>query len=154
MTLPLHQEGSKESRALSSKQFSASRRRIRALLSIRPIYASAILSGEKKFEFRRQIFAQPVEVVLIYVTRPVGRVVAEFDVESIISDSVASLWQRTAHAAGIEEGAFFDYFSGRQRGHAIAIGAVRRYGRPFCPRVRLGVKPPQSFVYLPLERGQ
>jgi len=118
------------------------------LLSIRPPFAAAILRGEKRYEFRRTIFARPVEVALIYVTAPVQRVVAEFDITSIVSDYLPRLWLRTREYAGIDEAFFYRYFEGLQYGHAIAIGEVRAYDLPFCPVERLGLKPPQSFAYL------
>ena len=120
----------------------------RALLSIKPQYASAILRGNKRYEFRRSIFARQVDVVLVYVSSPVRRVVAEFDVAEVITESLPRLWQRTRRFAGIDESCFYRYFQGVKYGHAIAIGDVRPYGVPFCPVQELGLRPPQSFVYL------
>ncbi len=127
---------------------SGSQQRTRALLSIRPPFASAILNGKKRYEFRRSIFSLPVEVVVIYATVPVQRIVAEFDVVRVISGKPETLWKRTRQFAGIERRVFFEYFQGRQIGYAIEIGEVRRYERPYCPVEKLGIKPPQSFVYL------
>jgi predicted transcriptional regulator len=118
------------------------------LLSIKPRYAEAIFRGEKRFEFRRVIFRKPVEVVVVYTTSPVSRVAGEFDIEAIISDTVEGLWKRTKHCAGIDRKCFFDYFSGRRVGHAIAIGSVRRYPRSLNLSTKFGIRPPQSFAYL------
>jgi predicted transcriptional regulator len=122
-------------------------------LSIKPKFAYAILRGEKKYEFRRNIFARPVDVVLLYASVPVGRVVAEFDVRSIISQPLQTLWNRTKQFAGIGEDYFFRYFQGREYGHAIEIGEVRPYKNPFCPIERLGIRPPQSFSYIDFDFG-
>src|SRR5213594_2461003 len=84
----------------SSKRSSASQKPIRALLSIKPEFVEAILRGEKRYEFRRSIFKRPIDVVVIYATVPVRRVVAEFHVESILRDSPQRLWRRTRGAAG------------------------------------------------------
>jgi predicted transcriptional regulator len=84
----------------------------------------------------------------MYVTAPVQRVVAEFDVVSIISEPLQKLWRRTREYAGIDETLFYRYFDGLHRGHAIAIGELRVYGSPFCPVEQLGLRPPQSFIYL------
>lgn len=132
----------------SSKPYSDSPNPTRALLSIKPKFAYAILRGEKKYEFRRSIFARPVRVVLLYASAPVRRVVAEFEVRSIISQPLQTLWNRTKIFAGIGEEFFFRYFHGREYGHAIEIGEVRPYKAPFCPVERFGIKPPQSFVYI------
>lgn len=130
------------------KPYSDCPNQIRALLSIKPKYAAAILSGEKKYEFRRTIFSRHVDVVLIYVTAPVRRVVAEFDILSVFRESLKTLWQNTRKHAGMDEDSFFSYFDGLQTGYAIEIGEVREYEEPFCPIRKLSIKPPQSFVYL------
>lgn len=128
--------------------YSDSPKPTRALLSIRPDFVEAIIRGEKKFEFRRCIFARPVDVVVVYATVPVRRVVAEFDVRSIMSETLPILWKRTHQSSGIDRKFFWKYFKGKDYGHAIEIGEVRTYKTPFCPIEELGVYPPQSFVYL------
>jgi predicted transcriptional regulator len=118
------------------------------LLSIKPQYASAILNGKKRYEFRKTNFSRDISVVVIYVTAPVKRVVAEFDVKEIISESIPELWNQTRDYAGIDKEYFFQYFDGKEFGYALKIGNVRQYKSPFCPVDELGVKPPQSFIYL------
>ena len=117
-------------------------------MSVKPCFAERILLGEKKYEFRRTIFSRKVDVVLLYVTTPVQRVVAEFDILGIISEPLDILWKRTRKHAGIEKALFYDYFNGLEKGHAIEIGDIRLYNEPFCPTKRLGIKPPQSFAYI------
>ena len=61
---------------------------MRVLLSIRPVHVESILSGAKRFEFRRRMFARrDVRSVLIYCTMPVGRLVAEFEIAGILEDT-------------------------------------------------------------------
>lgn len=134
--------------------YSGSPNRTRALLSIRPPYANAILRGEKRYEYRRTSFSRSVDVVLMYVTAPVSKVVAEFDVLSVITRPLSALWRNTQRHAGIDKDFFYAYFRGREIGHAIEIGEVRRYDKPFCPTEELGLKPPQSFAYVPCSMGQ
>jgi predicted transcriptional regulator len=121
---------------------------MRALLSIRPQYVSAIISGEKKFEFRRTIFKHPVEIVVIYASSPIQRAVAEFEVKNVFTENLENLWQRTHKYAGIERQYFIQYFHGNAIGHAIEIGKVIVYRTPYCIREKLGMIPPQSFAYL------
>ena len=118
------------------------------MLSIKPSYAEAIFRGEKRFEFRRAIFRKPVAVVVVYTSSPVSRVVGEFDIEAIITDTLEGLWKRTKHSAGIDRERFFSYFAGREVGHAIVIGSVRRYPRSLDLSSNFGMRPPQSFAYL------
>src|SRR2546421_6708826 len=102
-TLTPRRADSNKSADNSSRRSSASQNPIRALLSIKPEFVEAILRGEKRYEFRRSIFKRPITVVLVYATVPIRRVVGEFRVESIISDSPHRLWRRTRYAAGIEQ---------------------------------------------------
>lgn len=117
-------------------------------MSIKPEYAEAIFSGEKRFEFRRAIFRKPVDVVVVYTTSPVSQVMGEFDIDEVIFDTVEGLWRRTHRHAGIDRARFFTYFAGRDVGYAIAIGSVRRYPRLLDLSTNYGIRPPQSFVYL------
>src|SRR6476661_1086310 len=117
-------------RTRSSRPYFGSRYPIRALLSIRPQFVNAILRGEKRYEFRRTRFSRPVDIVVVYATMPVRRVVAEFMVVSVICDSPLLLWRLTHDAAGIEEQSFFRYFRGKKLGYAIEIGRVLRYRAP------------------------
>src|ERR1019366_4796832 len=121
------QGASKGLRPSNSRRSWNSRKQTCALLSIRPPYAEAIFRGEKRFEFRRAIFRKAVDVVVVYITSPTCLVVGEFDVTDVISDSVADLGDRTSRYAGIDRDGFLDYFRGREVGHAIAIGTVRKY---------------------------
>lgn len=143
-----HLAVSSKSRRINSLQYCHSPKRTHALLSIKPKYAEAIFRGEKRFEFRRAIFRKPVAVIVVYTTSPVSRVVGEFDIEAIITDTVEGLWRRTKHCAGIDRECFFSYFAGRKVGHAIAIGSVRRYSKSLDISANFGIRPPQSFAYL------
>src|SRR5450756_577186 len=116
-----HQEALRGSVVNSSRSSLHCRSVTRALLSIRPQYAAAILRGEKRYEFRRTVFSRHVDVVLVYVPSPVRRVVAEFDVDGVITESLPQLWQRTRGFGGIDEAFFYRCFHGVEYGHAIAI---------------------------------
>ena len=137
---------------LNYARFCNSPRPTQALLSIRPRFALGIFVGQKRFEFRRSAPSKHVEVILLYVTAPVGLVVGEFDVASTIRGPVAELWERTKRYAGIDEHIFLHYFKGRDFGYAIEVGGVRIYDKPFSPTEHLGVRPPQSFLYLDLSQ--
>lgn len=43
---------------------------MRVLLSIKPEFVKKIISGEKKYEFRRKIFKRDVKIVIIYASYP------------------------------------------------------------------------------------
>jgi predicted transcriptional regulator len=123
---------------------------MKILLSIKPEFAEKILSGAKRFEFRKVLFKNPdVKTVVIYATMPVGKVVGEFDIDEVLSARPKMLWSLTEEFAGIPHGYFNEYFEGRDIGHAIKVNKVRRYKKPLN---LLQVLPsgiaPQSFCYL------
>ena len=123
---------------------------MRVLLSIKPEYVSKILSGEKRFEFRKVGFSNPaVRTVVIYATKPVGKVVAEFEVTDIYQDSPSEIWQRTKAYAGVKKEFFDMYYAGRTSAVAIGVGRVVVYERPIDLKEFGGPKsPPQSFCYI------
>jgi predicted transcriptional regulator len=123
---------------------------MRVLLSIKPEYAEKILSGEKKFEFRKSAFKnKSVKTVVIYATKPIGKVIGEFEVDQIISGSPVDLWKQTIDFSGITKSFFMEYFNGRSIGYAIKVKKVKRYQVPqnisdFLPHGNA----PQFFYYL------
>ena len=121
------------------------------LLSINPTHVDNIFSGVKLFEFRRKIFARPdIRTVVVYCTKPVAKLVGEFDIEEILSGSPDALWGLTHNASGISREFFDLYFEGRDRAYALKIGAIRQYAEPLDPQqVFAKFTPPQSYMYVP-----
>lgn len=120
------------------------------LLSIRPVFAEMILTGAKRFEFRRRLPAnREATRVVMYASLPTGLVVGEFTVSHYLSDSPEQLWAQTHDGAGINKAYFDAYFSGRTLAHALAITEVVSYPEPKMLREVLasGIAP-QSFCYL------
>jgi len=123
---------------------------MKVLLSIKPEYADKILSGEKRFEFRKSIFKKEgIKTVIIYATMPVGKVVGEFDIEHILSDEPEFIWDKTRTLSGITK-TFFDlYFHERSRAYAIEVKSVKKYDTPMSLNdLKSGLKAPQSFTYI------
>ncbi|MDY0903082.1 ASCH domain-containing protein [Pantoea agglomerans] len=123
---------------------------MKVLLSIKPEYVDKILSGEKRFEFRKVSFSeQGITNVLIYATKPVGKLVGEFEVTNIHEGSPEFIWKLTKPFAGIEKKYFDSYYEGRNKAVAIAIGKVNVFETPMDLN-SLGerITPPQSFCYI------
>lgn len=120
---------------------------MKVLLSIKPEFVEKIIMGEKKFEYRRKIFKRDVESVLVYATSPWKVVVGEFLIEDIIKDELNMLWEKTYKYSGINEDFFWQYFNGVNLGYALKIGKFYLYEN-YLKIESLGVKPPQSYVYL------
>ena len=122
---------------------------MRILLSIKPEFAEQIFDGTKRFEFRRSIFARDdVDVVVVYASAPIGKVIGEFKIGRILSDRPTLLWKRTTPYAGISKKRFFEYFSGKSIGYAIEIDNYELYDRPLPLYESFGCTPPQSFAYV------
>jgi len=123
---------------------------MKVLLSIKPEYADKILDGKKLYEFRKALpRASGVTTVVIYATKPVGKIVGEFDIEQFISKPPLELWSLTAEFSGITKRFFNEYFNGRDTAHAIKVRRARRYDKPIeLGEVVHGGVPPQSFCYL------
>ncbi|MCH4809788.1 ASCH domain-containing protein [Vreelandella neptunia] len=123
---------------------------MKVLLSIKPEYANSILDGSKHFEFRKSIFKrEDIEKVVIYATKPVGKVVGEFDIDGVLSLEPSELWEETKHHAGISLSFFESYFTGRDKGFAIKVKNPVRYREPFdLNQVVSNGAAPQSYRYL------
>ncbi|EFB71507.1 ASCH domain-containing protein [Providencia rustigianii] len=123
---------------------------MKVILSIKPEYAEQILSGEKKFEFRRKIFKnKDVDTVIIYATMPVGKVIGEFKVGDILVNTPPKLWSLTKNHAGISHKFFTDYFHRRDTAFAISVKSPIRYSSPLdLDDISPGAKAPQSFRYV------
>ncbi|WP_143960174.1 hypothetical protein [Litoribacter populi] len=125
---------------------------MKVLLSIKPQFAELIFNGSKKYEFRKAVFKNSeIKTVVVYASSPLQRVIGEFEIEKILSDSPEKLWEKTRHFAGIEEDFFNEYFADRALGFAIKIKKTKRYKESLCLRKHFNLAPPQSFLYLPNE---
>ncbi len=120
------------------------------ILSIKPKYARLILSGEKRYEFRKLIFSERyIQEAYIYVTSPIKRIVGLFEIGAIIRDSPEGLWKRLGNHSGMDEAEFFDYFKDIKFGFAIEIKHVKAFEAQYDPKEMIpGFNPPQSFCYL------
>lgn len=116
-----------------------------ALMSIRPEFANAILSGEKVVEFRKRPVADDVSHVLIYATMPVGSLLGWFTVRGQTTMSAKGLWSTFRAVGGISKSRFFEYYDQRERGTGILVETAGRYPEP-VPLSELGttLRPPNS----------
>lgn len=120
-----------------------------ALLAIQPKYASQLMDGSKRVEFRKTKFKQDVGRVFVYASSPVKQVVGFFDVEELVEATPGALWDRFKAVGGIEEADFWAYYGNTQQGVAIVVGQVKRFESPRDLAELTGSAiPPQSFAYL------
>lgn len=124
---------------------------LKVLMSIKPEFVDEIDKGNKKFEYRKNIFKrQDVSAIIVYATKPYGKVVGEFEIESIIKDRPANIWEETKNFSGITKKFFNEYFQGKEIGFAIQIKEYVKYEKPIdldCLEGNIKVAP-QSFCYI------
>lgn len=118
------------------------------LLSIHPKFVDKIMSGEKKFEFRRVIAKRNPNKIIIYSTSPVCKVIGEAEVEDIIIDNPEKVWKETKKFSGVEKEFYVEYFDNRDLAVAYKLKNVIKYISPIDLK-DFGIKvAPQSFVYV------
>ena len=118
------------------------------LLSIKPEHVNNILSGVKRYEFRKVRCRADVNKIIIYSTAPEKRVVAEADLEDIIEADVEDVWEITQDLAGITYEFFSDYYKGKKKAVAYKLKNVIEYDEPKT-LLEFGLSfAPQSFVYV------
>jgi predicted transcriptional regulator len=123
-----------------------------AILSIKPEFVEKIFDGTKQYEFRKILFTKKIKKIIIYATRPIGKIVGEFEVGTIIEDHPNIVWSKTNKLSGISKCFFDQYYTGRDKAVAIEVKNVEKYKTPL-PYQKLipGGTPPQSFVYFDRE---
>jgi len=122
---------------------------MKVLLSIKPEFAYKIFEGSKKYEFRRTVFKnKAVKTVVVYASSPVQKVIGEFEIDTILNESLDSLWEKTKDYSGISKRFFFDYFSNKENGYAIKVKQARMYKEALSIKDDFNASPPQSFMYL------
>ncbi|HEH9622464.1 TPA: ASCH domain-containing protein [Pasteurella multocida] len=123
---------------------------MKVLLSIKPEFVEKIISGEKKFEFRKSLpKREGITTIVVYSTMPVGKVVGEFKIKDVISHTPESLWEKTKEFSGITKNFFDEYFSTRALAHAFEIDSFKLYDEPLAiSDVIASGTPPQSYYYI------
>jgi predicted transcriptional regulator len=121
---------------------------MKVLLSIKPDFAARILNGSKRFEYRRVVFREPVDTIVLYASSPVSLVVGEFHVQDLYHEPLDALWRRTCKYSGISRDFFYQYFGSMGKGYAIEIGSTHKYSSPMPLNQIYQFRPPQSFAYL------
>jgi predicted transcriptional regulator len=118
------------------------------ILSVKPEFAEAILSGIKKVEFRKTLFKKDVEKVFLYSTSPIKKIVGYFTFDEIVKNSPQKLWEQFGEVGFIGEDAFFKYFENKEDGFSICINSIFKFTNSINPFKEIdNFIPPQSFCY-------
>ena len=123
------------------------------ILSIRPTFCKMIFSGQKVYEYRKQIFTRKdVDKVYVYATKPICKIVGYFTIAAMIEDNPTEIWKITHKGSGITKEYFDAYFRGCDMAHAIAIGEVVKFDTPIDPKeVIKNFTAPQNFMYVDID---
>lgn len=118
------------------------------LFSIYPEYAYRILSGEKKFEYRKRVAKLYLKRLIIYATAPISKIIGEVCVDEILRDTPQTIWRRTNKYGGIQREQFFAYFDNKSLAYAYSLSDPILYGGKLSLNDIGITNPPQSFIYL------
>ena len=129
------------------------------ILSLKPRFAEAILSGVKTVELRRTEPKISVPTrALIYATTPLRALLGTCVVESVVSSQLTLLWSAYGTRSRLSYEEFQNYFDGVSIGSALTLSDAERFSRQISlaelrsiPRTP---RPPQSFSYVDAEVGK
>lgn len=118
------------------------------ILPIKPVFADKILSGEKKYEYRKKLCKKVINKIYIYATAPVKMIIGEAEVVKKINMDKEILWRKTQRYAGITKKFYDQYFEYQDYACAYEIGEVKQYKLPVTlENMGIGYVP-QSFIYV------
>lgn len=124
------------------------------LMSIKPVYAELIKSGQKTIELRR--IAPKVktgDILVIYESAPVKRVTAFCEIEAMVVTEPSKLWEEAKNTAGLSHDSFVKYFDGKQQAIGIKLGKVFLLNSPKeLSNISDNLQAPQSYRYLSQEQ--
>lgn len=119
------------------------------LMPINPKYVNEILTGRKKYEYRKiKPKRKNIEKMIIYSTFPVKKVVAEVEIKGILEENPKQLWQMTKNESGITKDIYDKYYEGRDVAIAYKLGKPKIYDKPLNLKDLKKSHAPQSFAYL------
>ena len=119
------------------------------IFSIKPQYVDLIIKGKKKYEYRkRQIKRPDITKMIIYATKPVGKVVGEVSIKQIMKKSPNQLWAITNKYSGIDKNDYDSYFNNCDEAVAYKIGDIIVYDIPKNIDEFGLARAPQSFAYI------
>ena len=123
------------------------------IISIQPQYVDKIMTGEKKFEYRKKVAKKDIESIIVYCTSPKKMVLAEVKIDGIIEDSPENLWEMTKEKSGVSKDFFFKYFKDKKIAYAYRLGEILSYNKPLTLSDVGLTAAPQSYAYLKIDIG-
>lgn len=118
------------------------------ILSIHPNHIEKILSGEKRYEYRKRI-PQNINYLIVYATAPTKKVVAIIEIDIVMKDTPQNIWNLTQNKSGVSYEFFMNYFNDAPIGYAIKFRNIYKLPTPVDITKIDGVKcAPQAYMYV------
>jgi predicted transcriptional regulator len=118
------------------------------ILSIKPKYAEALLSGKKTCEFRKNSFSNGIKTVIIYESAPVSKIVGWFTIKKQFIGKPSYIWRMHSKKGGISKKEFDDYYNGSTTAVCLEIDKIKRIKPPIDPfELSEEFIAPQSYRY-------
>lgn len=122
------------------------------ILSIKPKYIEKIKNNDKIYEFRKNIFSNKkisqIELIFIYSSYPIKKIVAQFKMGNIIKDTPKKIWEKCKELSGLKKKDFFNYFGTRDSGYAIEMREILFFKESIDPFSLIpNFIAPQNFSY-------
>lgn len=117
------------------------------LLSIKPLWARAILNRQKEWEYRKiPPSIPPSYKMFLYATSPVKKIIGEVVVDKVLRDNAPNVIEATIGDTPHEPGDIRDYFGDRREYCALHIkqDSIKRYEEP----IEYQGHPPMNFEYV------
>lgn len=118
-------------------------------MAVNPKYSRAILSGEKRVEFRRNGVPSDIKTIVLYSTKPDQKILGYCDVKGCIVDAPDKLWQNYGKFGFITRRDFKKYYNGYEVGKCFILDNPKKFCNPIpINRCKTLSTAPQSFAYL------
>ena len=103
----------------------------RLVMSIRPKFARAVMSGDKRIEIRKSFSERWIDQrVCIYSSSPDQSLVGEATITSVIAAAPEDIWASYGSEVCCDRAEFDEYVKGASKLVAIRLSDVRPYERP------------------------
>ena len=123
------------------------------MISLKPEYANAILQHKKKYEVRTRIpNLLENDIIYMYVTAPISKVVGMFEVDSLIIGSPTWLYSMYYKKMCISPNDYAKYVGERKQIKLIKIKNERKFAYPLELKKYHIKRPPQWFTKVDCER--
>lgn len=118
------------------------------ILPIKSVYVDKILSGEKKYEYRKKLCKKRINKIYLYKMAPEKAIVGEAEVLDFLVLNKEQLWEETKEKSGISKEYFDNYFKNSKMACAYVLGKVVPYDKKIKLK-DIGINYTiQSYVYV------